>query len=345
MHSMVKVAVAGASGYAGGELIRLLHQHPEFEMVAITAESQTGQLLSSVHPNLAGLGRHLLQPTTPDVLAEADLVFLALPHGASASIAHSLPVGTQIVDLGADHRLGNADAWSQYYPGGWAGSWTYGMPELPGLRERIAESSRVANPGCYPTGVILGLYPLLAAGLVSPQDVVIVAASGTSGAGKKPAGSLMASEVAGSIAAYKVGGSHQHTPEIEQALSWAAQEPATISFTPLLAPMPRGITAVSTAKLLDHAITTELVSEVLHDAYQHEAFVHIATDTWPASGWTVGGNGVALRATVDAHAGRVIVVSAIDNLGKGAAGQALQNANIMCGFPETYGLTNLGVAP
>lgn len=342
---MITAAVAGASGYAGGELLRLLLKHPDFEVGPIAADSNAGALVGTVHPNLPDLAQRRFIASDADALAESDVVFLALPHGASADIARALPSTIRIVDLGADHRLGSADAWTGYYPGQWAGAWTYGLPELLNSRERIAESLRVANPGCYPTATILGLAPLLAADMVAPDDIVVVAASGTSGAGRKAVGSLLASEVSGAMSAYKAGGVHQHIPEIEQALRWAAQAPTSVSFTPLLAPMPRGILATSTARLTP-GIGTEQLRDALHDAYAHERFVHLAPPgVWPSSGWTAGGNGVVVAAAADKHAGRAVVVSVIDNLEKGAAGQALQNANIMFGLAEDAGLSNAGVAP
>jgi N-acetyl-gamma-glutamyl-phosphate reductase len=250
-----------------------------------------------------------------------------------------------VVDLGADHRLERADAWAAYYGGVHAGTWTYGMPELGDQRAAIAGARRIANPGCYPTGVILGLAPLLAAGLVEPDDVVVVAASGTSGAGRKPSDSLLATTVMGQLSAYKVGGVHQHTPEMEQALSGAAGEQVTVSFTPVLAPMPRGILATTTARLAP-GVTTELLHEALHAAYADEPFVTVLPNgSWPATGATLGANAVHLQVAADTHAGRAVVVSAIDNLVKGAAGQALQNANLALGLPETAGLTAIGVAP
>lgn len=345
MPVMFTAAVAGASGYAGGELLRLLLGHPEFEIGAIAADSNAHASVASVHPHLPQLADRHFVPGDADALRDADIVFLALPHGASAAIARALPADMRIVDLGADHRLVDAGAWTGYYPGQWAGAWTYGLPELPGARPRIAESLRVANPGCYPTAVILGLAPLLAADLVDPTDIVVVAASGTSGAGRKPSVGLLASEVGGSVGAYKAGGVHQHIPEIEQALSEAADNEVTVSFTPLLAPMPRGILATATARLAP-GIGTDELRDVLHDAYADEPFINVApAGVWPASGWTAGGNGVAVQVAADRHAGRAVVVSAIDNLIKGAAGQALQNANLMFDLPETAGLTAAGVAP
>lgn len=340
---MTLAAVAGASGYAGGELLRLLCAHPSIEIGPIAALSSAGEQVSTVHPHLPQLADRRFVAADPDGLAAADIVFLALPHGASAAIARELPADKLIVDLGADHRLGDEARWAGYYPGDWAGVWTYGLPELPGARDRVAESLRVANPGCYPTGVILGMSPLLQAELAAPEDIVVVAASGTSGAGRTT--SLPATEVMGAMSAYKVGGVHQHTPEMEQALSWAAGAPVTVSFTPMLAPMPRGILATTTARALPGA-TTEEVQEALARAYLDEPFVHVLIgDRWPNTGATLGANTVFLRAAVDHHAGRVVVVSAMDNLVKGAAGQALQNANLMLGLPEVEGLPIAAVAP
>lgn len=340
---MTVAAVAGASGYAGGELLRLLGAHPDIEVGPIAAMSNAGEPVAALHPHLPQFAERRFVAADPDALAAADIIFLALPHGASGAIARELPPEKLIVDLGADHRLGDEARWSGYYPGDWAGAWTYGLPELPGARARIASSVRVANPGCYPTGVILGMSPLLQAELVAPDDIVIVAASGTSGAGRTT--TLPATEVMGSMSAYKVGGVHQHTPEIEQALSWAADSSVAVSFTPMLAPMPRGILATTTARAVP-GVTTEAVQEVLAATYRDEPFVHVlGGERWPNTAATVGANTVFLRAAVDPHAGRVVVVSAMDNLVKGAAGQAVQNANLMLGLEETAGLTNAAVAP
>ncbi|GIJ10154.1 N-acetyl-gamma-glutamyl-phosphate reductase [Micromonospora andamanensis] len=331
----IRAAVAGASGYAGGELLRLLAGHPEFEVVAATAHSQAGQRLDAVHPQLTGLDV-TLGATTPEVLAEADLVFLALPHGESAALAAHLPAGVRIVDLGADHRLVDADAWARYYGGPHAGTWTYGLPELPGQRERIAAADRVANTGCYAATITLALAPLIAAGAARPDDVVVVAASGTSGAGRAAKAHLLASEVMGDLSPYKVG-AHQHVPEIKQATGVTG-----LSFTPVLAPMPRGILATVTA------LPTGEVDPrtVLAQAYADAPFVHLLPEgRWPHTAATLGGNSCHLQATVDVDSGRLIVVAALDNLGKGAAGQAVQNANLMFGLPETTGLSVWGTAP
>jgi N-acetyl-gamma-glutamyl-phosphate reductase len=338
-------AVVGASGYAGGELVRLLLAHPHLQVGALAAGSNAGQRVTSLHPHLTALADRTFVATEPAALADADVVFLALPHGESGALAAQLGSDTLVVDLGADHRLERADAWSAYYGGVHAGTWTYGMPELGDQRTAVASARRIANPGCYPTGVILGLAPLLAAGLVEPDDVVVVAASGTSGAGRKPSDPLLGTTVMGQLSAYKVGGVHQHTPEMEQALSAAAGEQVTVSFTPVLAPMPRGILATTTARLAP-GVTTELLHEALHASYADEPFVTVLpSGSWPQTGATLGANAVHLQVAADAHAGRAVVVSAIDNLVKGAAGQALQNANLALGLPETAGLTAIGVAP
>jgi N-acetyl-gamma-glutamyl-phosphate reductase len=346
-----RVAVAGASGYAGGELLRLLASHPELEIGPLTAASSAGTPVTAVHPQLTGhpsLDDRVFSPTDPDALADADLLFTALPHGESALLAALLPSQLKIIDLGADFRLGDAQAWTRYYPTPYAGQWTYGLPELPGAREAIKASTTVAAPGCYATASILGLAPLLAAGLADPADIVIVAASGTSGAGRSARPDLLGSEVMGSMHAYQVGGRHRHTPEIEQALTseragLSASSPVTVSFTPTLAPMSRGILATCTAV---SSATASQLREALHRAYGPEPFVHLLPEgQWPATGATSGANSAHLQVAADAHAGRAVVVCALDNLVKGAAGQAIQIANLMLGLPETTGLTAYGVSP
>jgi N-acetyl-gamma-glutamyl-phosphate reductase len=353
-----RVAVAGASGYAGGELLRLLAGHPDFEIAAVTGATSAGKPVTEVHPNLTGhpaFDGRTFEVTDAATLGDAELIFMALPHGESAALAAQLP-GARIVDLSADFRLGDEAAWEKYYGVPYAGQWTYGLPELPGAREKIAASRTVAAPGCYATTSILALAPLLAAGLAAPDDIVIVAASGTSGAGRSPRPDLLATEVMGSMSAYKAGGKHRHTPEIEQALTEVIQgasdgsPPVTISFTPTLAPMPRGILATCTARLApgvaDGPDPDADLRAAFADAYGASPFVHLLpAGQWPVTGAVAGSNGAQLQVAADTHAGRAIVVSTTDNLGKGAAGQAVQIANIMLGLPETAGLTTLGVAP
>ena len=349
-----RVAVAGASGYAGGELLRLLAGHPDLEIGALGAGSNAGAPVTAVHPNLITLAGRTFGPTTADAFAGSDLVFMALPHEEAATLARQLPEHTRVVDLGAGFRLSSPQAWARFYGGDHPGTWAYGLPELPGARATISASGQVASPGCYATASIVALAPLLAAGLAAPEDIVIVAASGTSGAGRSATTNLLGSEVMGSVSAYKVGGVHRHTPEIEQALQsvlpgtgieTGTGPQATISFTPTLAPMPRGILATCTARLVKDSSTTEL-REAVARFYQGEPFIHLlAQEQWPATAATAGSNAAHLQVVADPHAGRAVVVSAIDNLGKGAAGQAVQNANLMLGLPETAGLTALGVAP
>jgi N-acetyl-gamma-glutamyl-phosphate reductase len=330
----IRVAVAGASGYAGGELLRLIAGHPELELVAATGHSQAGATVHAVHPHLVTLADLPLTPTDPAALAGADLVFLALPHGESGALAAALPPDVAVVDLGADHRLTDAAAWERYYRGPHAGAWTYGLPELPGQRAAIAASRRVAATGCYAVATTLALAPLIAAGAVSPEDVVVVAASGTSGAGRSAKAHLLGSEVMGDLSPYKVG-AHQHVPEIKQATG-----AVSLSFTPVLAPMPRGILATVTAQGSGDPRAALLAR------YAGEPFVHVLPEgSWPSTAATLGSNSCHLQATVDVDSGRLIVVSAIDNLVKGAAGQAVQCANLMLGLPETLGLSIDGISP
>jgi N-acetyl-gamma-glutamyl-phosphate reductase len=351
------VAVAGASGYAGGELLRLLAAHPDLEIGPVAAHGSAGTSVTALHPQLTGhpgLRDSVFAPADPALFADADLLLCALPHGESARLAAELPAQLKIIDLAADFRLADPQAWARYYPTPYAGRWTYGLPELPGTRAAIKASTRVAAPGCYATAAILALAPLLAAGLVEPCDIVIVAASGTSGAGRSLRPDLLATEVMGSMSAYQVAGTHRHIPEIEQALSSErtvvpASPPVTLSFTPTLAPMPRGILATCTARLASPEMGTAAGSalrDALAAAYDGEPFVHLlAEGHWPSTGPTAGSNAAHLQVAADTHAGRAIAVCALDNLGKGAASQAIQIANLMLGLPETAGLTAYGVSP
>lgn len=346
-----RVAVAGASGYAGGELLRLLAGHPDLEIGPLAANNSAGTPVTAAHPQLTGhpgLDGAVFSATEPDLLADADLLFTALPHGESAQLAARLPGHLKVIDLGADFRLADEEAWTRYYPGPYAGQWVYGLPELPGARDAIRAAATVAAPGCYATASILALAPLLAAGLADPADIVIVAASGTSGAGRSARPDLLATEVMGSMSAYQVGGTHRHTPEIEQNLDTErgrvpAPAPVSVSFTPTLAPMPRGILATCTAR--SSASSADLRA-ALTGAYGHEPFVHVLPEgRWPGTGATLGSNAAHLQVAADPHAGRAVVVCALDNLVKGAAGQAIQNANLMLGLPEAAGLTKPGVSP
>jgi len=347
----LSVAVAGASGYAGGELLRLLSQHPDLEITTVTAFQNAGQPLVAVQPHLRSLAHLTLQETTAEVLSGADVVFLALPHGASGAITAQLPDDVLVVDCGADHRLTDPAAWAQFYGGEYFGAWNYGLPELilgpsgERQREQLVGATRIAVPGCNVTAITLGLAPGIAAGVVAPHDLVSVLAVGTSGAGKSPKTELLASEVAGSAWAYQVGGTHRHNPEIVQNLTAAGGVGVTISFTPVLVPMSRGILATSTAKLAP-GVTEHDVREAWSAAYADEPFVHVLpAGQFPRSGDTTGANTALIGLAVDERAGRVVVISAIDNLVKGTAGAAIQSANIALGLPETTGLVVNGVAP
>ncbi|GHI96690.1 N-acetyl-gamma-glutamyl-phosphate reductase [Streptomyces olivaceus] len=340
----VRAAVAGASGYAGGELLRLLLAHPEVEVGALTGNSNAGQRLGALQPHLLPLADRVLEATTPEVLGGHDVVFLALPHGQSAAVAEQLGPDVLVVDMGADFRLKDAGDWERFYGSPHAGTWPYGLPELPGSRAALEGSKRVAVPGCYPTAVSLALFPAYVASLAEPEAVV-VAASGTSGAGKAAKPHLLGSEVMGSMSPYGVGGGHRHTPEMIQNLGAVAGEPVTVSFTPTLAPMPRGILATCTAKAKP-GVTAESVRAAYEKAFADEPFVHLLPEgRWPATASVHGSNAVQIQVAYDAAAGRIIAISAIDNLAKGTAGGAVQSMNIALGLAETTGLTTIGVAP
>lgn len=328
----MKIGVVGASGYAGGELLRLLAGHPEFEATVIAAGSSAGEEITSIHPQLSNYAGRKFEITDVAKLRGLDLVFTALPHGESAKLINQLDPNQKVVDLGADFRLKSASQWQKYYGGEHAGHWVYGLPELPNHRELIKASNRVANPGCYATVIALATAPMLP--FVDSEDIVVVAASGTTGAGRSAKINLIGSEVMGSMTSYKFGGVHQHTPEIEQATG------AKISFTPILAPMPRGILATVTGKLNEIGD----VKSAYDDAYKAEEFVWVMPDgQLPKTSAVLGSNYVQMQIAIDEHTNRVIVSAAIDNLGKGAAGQAIQNANLISGLHEFAGLTGSGI--
>ncbi|MEU9670698.1 N-acetyl-gamma-glutamyl-phosphate reductase [Streptomyces bobili] len=340
----VRAAVAGASGYAGGEALRLLLAHPEIEIGALTGNSNAGQKLGTLQPHLLPLADRVLQETTPEVLAGHEVVFLALPHGQSAAVAEQLGPDVLVVDMGADFRLKDPADWERFYGSPHAGTWPYGLPELPGGRVALEGSKRIAVPGCYPTAVSLALFPAYAAGLAG-AEAVIVAASGTSGAGKAAKPHLLGSEVMGSMSPYGVGGGHRHTPEMIQNLSAAAGERISVSFTPTLAPMPRGILATCTAAARE-GVTAESVRAAYEKAYADEPFVHLLPEgQWPATASVHGSNAVQVQVALDESVGRIIAISAIDNLTKGTAGGAVQSMNIALGLPEALGLSTIGVAP
>lgn len=344
------VAVAGASGYAGGELLRLLSAHPEFEVRTVTAHQNAGQKLLSAQPHLRSLAHLDFVETTPATLAGHDIVFLALPHGKSGELTAQLPAETLVIDCGADHRLESEEDWAAFYGGEFFGAWTYGMPELVRAdgtmqRDSLVGARRIAVPGCNVTAITLGLAPGIRAGVIEPDDLVAVLAVGTSGAGKSLTPGLLFSEMSGSASAYAVGGTHRHTPEIIQNLTAAGGTGVTVSFTPMLVPMSRGILATSTAKLRS-GVTASEVRAAWETAYAEEPFVHLlSAGEFPRSGDTTGANTALIGLAVDERAGRVITVTAIDNLVKGTAGAAIQSANIALGLDERTGLTTNGVAP
>ncbi|WP_260752409.1 N-acetyl-gamma-glutamyl-phosphate reductase [Mycobacterium sp. SMC-8] len=344
---MTSVAVAGASGYAGGEILRLLLGHPAYAdgrltIGALTAASSAGTTLAEHHPHLLPLADRTLEPTEADVLTGHDVVFLGLPHGHSAALAEQLGPDVLIVDCGADFRLTDPAAWQRFYGCEHAGSWPYGLPELPGGRERLRGAKRVAVPGCYPTAALLALWPALAGGLVEPA-VTVVAVSGTSGAGRSAKVDLLGAEVIGSARAYNIGGKHRHTPEIAQGLRALTGADVTVSFTPVLIPTSRGILATCTART---DATVSQLRAAYEKAYTDEPFVYLLPEgQLPKTGAVIGSNAAQLAIAVDEDASTFIAVAAIDNLVKGTGGAAVQSMNLALGWPETEGLSTVGVAP
>ena len=338
----MKTAVIGASGYAGGELLRLLAMHPRFEVTVVSAHSNAGELVTTIHPQLQSYKGRSFVTSDSINFSDIDLAFIALPHGESAALIETIPDSVKVIDLGADFRLEDSAQWDKYYGGHHAGAWVYGLPELAaGQRAAISKENRVANPGCYATAITLGIAPAIS--LIDSSDIVVVAASGTTGAGRSAKVNLIASEIMGSLSSYKFGGIHQHTPEIEQALSAVAQKQTKISFTPILAPMPRGILATITARLIT-PLDTQSAHDLFAQHYVNEFFVDLLPlGQMPKTSSVVGSNKIAIQVAVDEHTNRLIVSVAIDNLVKGAAGQAIQNANLICGLAESSGLAFDGV--
>ncbi|GAT12899.1 N-acetyl-gamma-glutamyl-phosphate reductase [Mycolicibacterium novocastrense] len=344
---MVSVAVAGASGYAGGEILRLLLGHPAYTdgrltIGALTAAASAGTSLAEHHPHLLPLANRVLEATDEDVLRGHDVVFLGLPHGHSAQLAEQLGDDTVIVDCGADFRLTDAAAWERFYGSEHAGSWPYGLPELPGARDRLRGAKRIAVPGCYPTAALLALWPALAEDLIEPA-VTVVSVSGASGAGRAAKPDLLGAEVIGSARAYNIGGKHRHTPEIAQGLRAVTDKDVTVSFTPVLIPTSRGILATCTAR------TDAPLSEIraaYEKAYHAEPFVHLLPEgQLPKTGSVLGSNAAQLAVALDDDAKTLVAVAAIDNLVKGTGGAAVQSMNLALGWPETEGLSIVGVAP
>ncbi len=342
----LRVGVVGASGYTGAELLRLLAGHSGLETAIATSREFAGQDIATVYPNLGAYSGRPYDALHPDKLGELDLVFLALPHGASMELGARLTVGgTRVVDLSADFRLDDAEAYPEWFgvphtAPEWLGKWAYGLPELH--RDEIKGHQAVANPGCYPTAALLALAPLVRASLIDPDSIVISAASGVSGAGRGLNPGVHFSHVDTNFKAYTVTG-HKHTPEIEQELSRLAGSDVRVTFVPHLVPMPRGLLATCTASLAAGA-GADAIGDAMSAAYTAEPFVRV-TAAPPETKYTLGSNAAHVWATADPRTGRAIAIAAIDNLGKGAAGQAIQNANLMLGLPETLGLPIEGVYP
>lgn len=348
IHMTFTVAVAGASGYAGGEVLRLLLGHPGARIGPLTASANAGTPLGQHHPHLRPLAARELLPTTTDVLAEADVVVLALPHGASGAVAAALD-GPLVIDCGADFRLTDPAAWETFYGSAHAGTWPYGLPELIHAGEYTAAAQRavlagarsIAVPGCNVAAVTLALQPGVA--LVDTEDLVATLAVGYSGAGKAPRAHLQAAEALGSAAPYAVGGTHRHIPEIEQNLRVAGAPSPRVSFQPILVPMSRGILASVTAPLTGEPGDIRAAWEA---AYADEPFVELLPEgQWPTTAMVAGSNGAVVQVGLDRHSGRLVAMCAIDNLGKGTAGSALQSMNLALGLPEESGLDAIGVAP
>lgn len=346
------VAVAGASGYAGGELLRLLAGHPEFEIRTVTGHSSAGRPLIESQPHLRSLAHLTLRETTPEVLDGHDIVFFALPHGASGALTAQLTDVRLAVDCGADHRLADPADWEAFYGGEFHDAWAYGVPELlidggkRRQREALVGATRIAAPGCNASTVGLSLAPGIAAGVIQADDIVSVLAVGPSGAGKAAKTHLLGAELMGTANPYAVGGTHRHIPEIQQSLrrAGAAVEP-TLSFTPVLVPMSRGILATTTAKLTPGVSAAE-VRAAWESAYADEAFVHLLPEgVFPRTADTLGANTCLMGIAIDEAAQRVVIVAALDNLAKGTAGAAIQSANIALGLAEDTGLSVNGLAP
>lgn len=337
----MKIGLIGGSGYAGGELLRLIAQHPHFEVAAVSAHSNAGELITGIHPHLTSYAGRTFSTFSAADYAKCEIIFLALPHGESAKIIDQLPRSAKIVDLGADYRLTSEESWKKYYGGDYAGHWTYGIADLPGKAAEISAASKVANPGCYATAIALAAAP--ASSFADFADIVVVAASGTTGAGRTAKINLIASEVAGSLTSYKFGGVHQHTPEIEETLSQLSSSDVKVSFTPILAPMPRGILATVTMKITQDISLAE-IRKAFTDFYKDSPFVILLPEAqMPKTASVLGSNFAQIQVAKDEHTDRVVISIAIDNLGKGAAAQAIHNANLMVGIDPQAGLSGNGL--
>lgn len=349
----LRVAIAGASGYAGGEVARLLAGHPEVAEVTFMAHSSAGQRVGEVHPHLATFADQIFQETTPDALADHDVVVLALPHGKSGALGEAVlaqKAPRLLIDVGADRRLVNKAAWEAFYGGVHYSPFVYAMPELlhangTRQREKIVSATTLVAPGCNATAVTLAVAPLLLAKAVAATDISAVLAVGPSGAGKSPRPDLHGAQLMGSAHPYAVGGSHRHIPEIQQNLKLSSHLDPTLSLTPVMVPMSRGILATVSATR-PAEIDAAGAHRVLQEAYANEPFVRVLPlGSFPTTGDVLGSNSVSIGVAVDEAVNRVIVVSALDNLVKGTAGAAVQSMNLALGFPETLGLSANGVAP
>jgi N-acetyl-gamma-glutamyl-phosphate reductase len=345
--SVTSVGIIGASGYTGAELLRLCAQHPHLDVRVATGDSQAGRRIADAYPSLAAAyGDQAFEPTDPALVDGLDLVFLGLPHGASQAIVPGLRgrVG-KLVDLAADFRLDDAALYPTWYGEAHTapellGEFAYGLPEL--FRDEVRAADAVAAPGCYVTAASLALAPLLRAGLVAPTGIVVDAASGVSGAGKGLKETTSFTAVDEDFTAYGLL-THRHTPEIEQNLARVAGAPAQVLFTPHLAPMNRGILATCYARPTG-ALTTDDALAALRKAWADEPFV-VVVDGSPSTKATLGSNTVHVTARADERTGWVVAIAALDNLTKGASGQAVQCANLMLGLPEPTGLPTAGLYP
>lgn len=350
MHSKkLNIAIVGSSGYTGGELYRLLLQHPRAAVTVVTSEKSAGQPITGIFPHLAGLTDLLCEPLHPDSIAKkADFVFLALPHAAAQEAAFRFhQLGKKVVDLSADYRLADPALYEQWYEHRHQHPEllkiaVYGLPELH--REKIRKSALIANPGCYPTGAVLGLAPLMKKGWIDLQSIIIDSKSGVSGAGRSPSLSSHFPEANEGLMAYKIG-THRHLPEIEQELSALSGGKVAVSFTPHLVPMNRGIFTTAYAALQKQA-NIDQVHSLYQEFYKNEPFVRLLPiGQFPNVRNVRGSNFCDIGVYADPRTDRAVVVTAIDNLVKGAAGQAIQNMNLMMGFDEAEGLTFAGLFP
>jgi N-acetyl-gamma-glutamyl-phosphate reductase len=347
--SMLKIAIVGASGYTGLELIRILHGHPGVAVTCLTSEQSAGKRISDIFPTLRYRCDLILENLEPERVADkADIIFTALPHKAAMEVVPTfLKLGKKVIDLSADYRLSDPAVYGEWYlphinPANLKKA-VYGLAEI--RRTKIKGAKLVANPGCYPTSIILGLAPLLKKGLIDLTSIIADSASGVTGAGRSAKVDSLYCEVNEGYRAYAVGGVHRHTPEIEQELSLLAGAPLKITFTPHLVPMDRGILSTIYATPIT-ALTTDVIRQLYRDFYKGEPFVRVlAEGTLPSTAFVRGSNICDIAPLVDARTGRIVIVSAIDNLVKGASGQAVQNMNIVCGFPETMGLEGLALFP